>query len=253
MKLKNVSYYPAGFDGSMIRSDDSIILVRVIDGGEEEDTFELVRATKDLKTIAPITNVNTDGMNGVLFGNKDGDFAVVNCKAQGGDVAYGKMSALADEAPQVACKIVSYDKNGNKIAEKDINDLGIDSVDKVMPKDFVIIERDGTLVRFDRNLNIVLEHTLSENETLNDVAPLNDGSVVGVGVSTGTTDNYEVDTNANGVYLRLDVPTEQPAAPSTPDNVKNPGALDAIQIFAGLGGVILLAGAITGRKLMARR
>lgn len=250
---ENVSYYPAGFNGGMIRSDDSIILVRVIDGGEEEDTFELVRATKDLKTITPITNVNTDGMDGVLFGNKDGDFAVVNCKAQGGDVAYGKMSALADEAPQVACKIVSYDKNGNKIAEKDINDLGIDSVDKIMPKDFVIIERDGTLVRFDRNLNIVLEHTLSENETLNDVAPLNDGSVVGVGVSTGTTDNYEVDTNANGVYLRLDVPTEQPAAPSTPDNVKNPGTLDAIQIFAGLGGVILLAGAIAGRKLMTRR
>lgn len=173
--------------------------------------------------------------------------------AQADDVEYGKMSALAGEISQVTCKIVSYDKNGNKIAEKDINDLGIDSVDKIMTKDFVIIESDGTLVRFARDLNIVLKHTLSENETLNDVAPLNDGSVVGVGVSTGTTDNYEVDTNANGVYLRLDAPAEQPAAPSTPDNVKNPGTLDAIQIFAGLGGVILLAGAIASRKLMTRR
>lgn len=140
-----------------------------------------------------------------------------------------------------------------RLPKKNINDLGIESIDKIMPKDFVIIERDGTLVRFDRNLNIVFEHTLNKNETLNDVAPLNDGSVVGVGVSTGTTDNYDVDTNANGVYLRLDAPSGQPAAPSNNDNVKNPGTLDAIQIFAGLGGVILLAGVIAGRKLMVRR
>lgn len=111
---ENVSYYPAGLDGSMIRSDDSIILVRIIDGGEEDDTFELVRATKDLKTITPITNIDTDGADGVLFSNKDGDFAVVNCKNQADGETYGKMSTLA----QTTCAVVSYDKNGNKIAEK---------------------------------------------------------------------------------------------------------------------------------------
>ena len=185
---------------------------------------------------------------GILFSNGGGDFATVNCEGLTDQLS------SADDSDANKCSMATYDKDGEKVAEKNMDDLGIDSISVAFPKDFVIIQDDGKLVRIDRNLNITFEHTLDENETLNDVAPLNDNSVVGVGVSTGTTDNYEVDTSANGVYLRLDAPESEKETPAEGgNNVKNPGTLDAIQLFVGLGGIVLLVGAIAGRKLVARR
>lgn len=243
----NKEYSAPSLGGGIIKVEDDYLLVERAPNDNGGYDVSVVKVSDDLKTITPILDVG-DGFMGILFSNGGGDFATVNCEGLTDQLS------SADDSDANKCSMATYDKDGEKVAEKNMDDLGIDSISVAFPKDFVIIQDDGKLVRIDRNLNITFEHTLDENETLNDVAPLNDNSVVGVGVSTGTTDNYEVDTSANGVYLRLDAPESEKETPAEGgNNVKNPGTLDAIQLFVGLGGIVLLVGAIAGRKLVARR
>ena len=154
----------------------------------------------------------------------------------------------------------SFDEDGNQLGK--ITDVGFDQENVWPYKDFAVGLVSGVddenigvttkIIKYNRDLSVRYEYTGGGHEMINDVAELNDKSLVGVGVAFNGSTNIPVTGSANGGYLRLVAQGDESDATNRPD-VKNPKTWDAVDTVATIGGVALLGFGIFLRRNLSRR
>ncbi len=231
-------------DNNIVMNDEGIYITHYKQNTESSKwDSEVVKISKDFETVTPIITPEDESSITVVSGDAEGNIMTIDCT---------KDNNTTNEEVTYSCSISSRDKEGNVIAEMDLNEESLSPKSNPFMEDFVIYDRaSGTITKYDKNLEPVFVYTLQEGEVVNDIATLNDGSTVGVGASTASTDNYEVAGSQNGIQMRLGATkagdSDQPGQPS------NPGTLDNIHVFMASGAVVLIGAALLSKKMLGRR
>ncbi len=210
----------------------------------------IVKISKNLQTVTPIIHIEKGKAIILLSSDAEGniltyDFNYDIVPYDNGDGTTGWSWENQDEY-----KLISYDKDGNMLGEKDVDE---DYMFNYFMPGFVVVSEDGEITKFNKNLETEFSYTLNNNEEIHGATILDDGSVVLVGGSTSSTDNYEVTGDQNGIQIRLDVKGGEDEPQPDDGGVVNPGTLDGIQIIMLISGIALLCGGIASRKLTTRR
>lgn len=212
----------------------------------------IMKVSKDLSSAVELLDSGDENGERMLFsGDKEGNILTVYCD-------YPTTRSLSDDDEDndnddCGCKLEIYDKDGVLISDREIDYGLIMSDDFAFFDDFTFYDYGSNkITKYNKNLEVVFEHTLAEGETLNDFVLLNDGSAVGVGRSTKSNSNYNVDGDQNGIQLRFDLTvldTDDPVDGGT----TNPATADSIRLFAIMGMTAMGAAIIGAKKMAARR
>ena len=213
---------------ALVRTSDGFIAMRekwektTDDDGNEDwvGTTEIVKISTDLETIEPIISFSEDDMEeirGLYIVSADQD----------GNV--GLVAIMEDEEnDRYVPVIITIDSEGNAIAAKELSDLMDPEGDEMalILDNFTIVDPNtGKLTRLNADLTEIDNYPLADGEMVYDAVVLTDSSMAAVGRSTVSTDNYTVDGNVNGTYLRL-------TATKAPNGTTNPQTGDEVNIFA---------------------
>ena len=224
---------------------------------------EIVKISKETLAMTALTKIADGRWSTVMSGDNMGNFIVLTCSEEDEMTNNGVIARAKESEPNTYgadCKLISMDKNGNILAEKTEDELGaLGSAGA----NFVFYDSTRTLTKLNSLLEVEYSYNLATSESISDVAVLNDGSLIAVGLGEASTDNYAVEGDGNGIQMRLGAVAEEvPEEPGdiggdvdepNDETVKNPNTIDNIQLVA-LGSAIVLVGAtLAMRKLFGRR
>ena len=203
-------------------------------------TFRLSSDLTESERITDYTNSDNEMTPWVIAANDDGNYILEE------HCVWNSESHM-----MTGCEISIRDKNDEVVKEISSEELA-EKYDGAQFIDFNLMFNRGTntVYLLDDNYDVIAEHKLSEGEEPHDFATLNDGSIVLVGASDTSNDNYEVEGSQNGIQLRI---VKAKTEGDSTDQPSNPGTLDNVHIFA-IGGVVVLAGsALLTKKMLGRR
>ncbi|MBR0133939.1 hypothetical protein IJM16_01600 [Candidatus Saccharibacteria bacterium] len=208
----------------------------------------VVKITKDLKTVTTVIESPEDNPNiyySVVSNDADGNLLVVRSTFEDAD----------DDESDLA--LLSIDKNGEIVAEKKLTEEQkkklVDDVN-ILPG-FAAFDRvNNKLIKLDMNLDETFSYQFGDDELVFSSTFLDDGSVVAVGGSTTSNENYDIDGSMNGIQIRLDVSgSGDPEPVDVADMVDNPKTLDEMSAFMMIGGAVIAIAGVAARKMLVRR
>ena len=242
----------SSYSKPLVRTSDGFIIVKeeekktgVDDDGHDvwEYGASIVKVSTDLGTTTPLLTFDEDDLE-IL----DGPIEVLTADNDGN---YALLAPIYDEdSDQTVYFVVSVDKDGNAIAgttlEELVGDAESSSQDQEMPlfvDNFTLVDTNGQkLVRLTTELTEIDNYPLADGEMIYDAVSLTDGSLAAVGRSSTSTDNYTVDGNMNGTYLRLTAKTSGGTAnPQTGDDI-NAALIGGVVVAIVLSGSAIIVG-----------
>ncbi len=217
----------------IVRTDDGFIITSNHwemtgtdpDTGEEiwEESLNIVKVSNDLETVTTIASLTEDDLEGV-----DAIYAV--SATPEGDVALIVVAYDEDE-DEYTPMMVTINKDGEAIAAKPLDEMmtidpdDYDDMPLILDNLTIVDPVTKKLTRYNADLTEIDSYDLGDGEMVYDAVVLTDSSMAAVGLSTASTDNYTVDGNVNGTYLRL-------AATKAASDTTNPQTGDDVNIFA---------------------
>lgn len=218
---------------------DYVYTMRVTGEGSETPVQEIARSSKDLDRFESIATLSSEKISSIESYDDDGNFVI--CESS------QKFSDDAQQYLKDCEKYMSYDKDGNLLAELDNSDRDI----KYFVSNFVAVYTDKA-VKLNKNLT---QETwtavgLDENySSIGDATILNDGSLILVGSKT----NNGVSISGLRAHIVKDAEGDKDTSDSVKDTAKNPSTLDDVQLAAVSGAAVLAGVVLAARKLFGRR
>ena len=214
---------------ALVRTDDGFVATRSTwergtddDGNEDwKETLEIVKISTDLETIETIVTLDDEDLSltrglSVVSADQNGNIGLV-------------VTMVNEDNSSFETALVTVDKNGNAIAAKPLEEIISPDYGSQMPlilDNFTIADpTTGKFTRLNADLTEIDSYPLADGEMVYDAVVLKDNSMAAVGSSSTSTDNYTVDGNVNGTYLRL-------TAAKAPNNTTNPQTGDEVNVFA---------------------
>lgn len=227
-----VNYY---FDGEMKHNDDVIVIYG-------EKNMGGVEGAQDWQSAVFVTDKNFSEITQITDYSSNRPYVIT--VTESGNVI------VSENCTQDGCDINMYDGEGEKvkeIAQEDLEKFG----DFEFIDNNIVVDYDTNKVYYvDDDLNIIAEHQFSEGEMPRDFATLDDGSIVTVGSGTASTDNYDIEGGQNGLQFRFILAKQGDT--DKPDQPSNPSTFDGVRVFAMIGSVTLLGGAVMLKKFARR-